>query len=73
LFIAGMNADNLTAKQRFDLSVTREMQRIMHEAQRELEDRKPDWPSVDEQEEHWRSLDDGRSDGQGESFAERNT
>jgi hypothetical protein len=59
----------------FNQSVTREIQRIMHDAQRQLEDRKPetDWPSVEEQEEHWRSLDEGRSDGCGESYAERNT
>jgi hypothetical protein len=31
-----------------------------------------EWPSVEEQEAHWSLRDEGRSDGAGESYAERN-
>ncbi len=39
--------------------------------ERPIDDASADW--FDEQEEYWSLRDDGRSDGQGESYSERNT
>lgn len=73
---SAMQITRMTQKA-FEESVTRDIRAIVAraKAQVEIEDQMESegWAPLDDQESYWTSRDDGRSDGYGESYAERNS